>query len=41
LWLLLDSDDGVPRGATGKVDIHCLREMLAEVNQPYGTRVQG
>jgi acyl-CoA synthetase (AMP-forming)/AMP-acid ligase II len=41
VWLLLNSDDDVPRGATGKVDIHCLREMLADANQPYGTRVQG
>jgi hypothetical protein len=28
VWLLLDSDDDVPRGGTGKVDIHRLREML-------------
>jgi acyl-CoA synthetase (AMP-forming)/AMP-acid ligase II len=27
-WLLLDSDDDVPRGATGKVDVRRLREML-------------
>ena len=32
LWLLLQSDDDVPRGATGKVDTHRLREMLIEVN---------
>ena len=30
VWLLLNSDDDVPRGATGKVDIHRLREMLTE-----------
>ncbi|MEE6137801.1 class I adenylate-forming enzyme family protein [Mycobacterium sp. 050128] len=30
VWLLLDSDDDVPRGGTGKVDIRRLREMLAE-----------
>ena len=28
VWLLLASDDDVPRGATGKVDTHKLREML-------------
>jgi acyl-CoA synthetase (AMP-forming)/AMP-acid ligase II len=41
LWLLLDSDDEVPRGGTGKVDVQRLREMLVRGNQPYGTRVQG
>ncbi len=41
LWLLLASDDDVPRGATGKVDTRRLREMLIDANQPYGTRVQG
>ncbi len=30
VWLLLDSDDNVPRGTTGKVDIRRLREMLME-----------
>jgi acyl-CoA synthetase (AMP-forming)/AMP-acid ligase II len=30
VWLLLESDDDVPRGATGKVDIRRLREMLSE-----------
>ncbi|MDM3974976.1 class I adenylate-forming enzyme family protein [Mycobacterium marseillense] len=34
VWLLLDSDDGVPRGGTGKVDIRRLREMLSDANQP-------
>ena len=29
VWLLLDSDDDVPRGATGKVDARRLRELLA------------
>ena len=33
VWLLLDSDDGVPRGGTGKVDARVLREMLIEVDQ--------
>jgi acyl-CoA synthetase (AMP-forming)/AMP-acid ligase II len=29
VWLPVDSDDAVPRGATGKVDVRRLREMLA------------
>ena len=28
VWLLLESDDDVPRGGTGKVDISRLRDML-------------
>jgi acyl-CoA synthetase (AMP-forming)/AMP-acid ligase II len=32
VWLLLDSDDDVPRGSTGKVDIHRLRDMLTKAN---------
>ncbi|MGD1170676.1 AMP-binding protein [Mycobacterium seoulense] len=32
-WLLLDSDDEVPRGGTGKVDAARLREMLTDANQ--------
>jgi acyl-CoA synthetase (AMP-forming)/AMP-acid ligase II len=28
VWLLLDSDDDVPRGSTGKVDVRRLRDML-------------
>lgn len=28
VWLLLGSEDDVPRGATGKVDVQRLREML-------------
>lgn len=39
VWLLLDSDDDVPRGGTGKVDMRRLGEMLAD--QAQGTRVQG
>lgn len=39
VWLLLDSDDDVPRGGTGKVDIRRLREMLSD--QAQGTDVQG
>jgi acyl-CoA synthetase (AMP-forming)/AMP-acid ligase II len=34
VWLLLDSDDEVPRGNTGKVDTRKLREMLIEVSRP-------
>ncbi|HEY9264403.1 MAG TPA: long-chain fatty acid--CoA ligase, partial [Mycobacterium sp.] len=30
VWRLLDSEDAVPRGATGKVDVAALREMLAD-----------
>ncbi|OBI13921.1 AMP-binding protein [Mycobacterium sp. E2327] len=33
-WLLLESDDEVPRGATGKVDVGRLRELLIEANIP-------
>lgn len=33
VWLLLDSDDDIPRGGTGKVDIRRLREMLGDANQ--------
>jgi acyl-CoA synthetase (AMP-forming)/AMP-acid ligase II len=33
LWLVLQSDDDVPRGATGKVDTQRLREMLIAANQ--------
>ena len=31
LWLLVDSDDVIPRGPTGKVDAPRLRELLAVV----------
>jgi acyl-CoA synthetase (AMP-forming)/AMP-acid ligase II len=34
VWVLLESDDDVPRGGTGKVDIPRLREMLIVANQP-------
>jgi acyl-CoA synthetase (AMP-forming)/AMP-acid ligase II len=29
MWLLVDSDDAIPRGSTGKVDARRLRELLA------------
>lgn len=32
MWLLFESDDDVPRGATGKVDIRRLREMLIDAD---------
>jgi acyl-CoA synthetase (AMP-forming)/AMP-acid ligase II len=34
VWLLLESDGDVPRGATGKVDVRRLREMLTEAHEP-------
>lgn len=33
VWLLLDSDDDVPRGGTGKVDVRRLRERLIDASQ--------
>jgi acyl-CoA synthetase (AMP-forming)/AMP-acid ligase II len=33
VWLLVDSADAIPRGSTGKVDVRCLREMLANANR--------
>jgi acyl-CoA synthetase (AMP-forming)/AMP-acid ligase II len=33
VWLLLKSDDEVPRGGTGKVDIRRLRELLIQADQ--------
>jgi acyl-CoA synthetase (AMP-forming)/AMP-acid ligase II len=32
MWLLVDSDDTIPRGPTGKVDARRLRNLLAEAN---------
>ncbi|OBB99039.1 class I adenylate-forming enzyme family protein [Mycobacterium sp. 852002-40037_SCH5390672] len=34
VWLLLGSDDDMPRGGTGKVDVRRLREMLVDAAQP-------
>ena len=31
VWMLLDTDDTVPRGTTGKVDVRRLRALLAEL----------
>ncbi len=30
MWLLVDSDDAIPRGPTGKVDARRLRELLSD-----------
>jgi acyl-coenzyme A synthetase/AMP-(fatty) acid ligase len=30
VWLVVDSDDDIPRGSTGKVDVRRLRALLAE-----------
>jgi acyl-CoA synthetase (AMP-forming)/AMP-acid ligase II len=30
VWLLVDSEDDIPRGTTGKVDVRKLRQLLAE-----------
>jgi acyl-CoA synthetase (AMP-forming)/AMP-acid ligase II len=32
VWRLVPSDDDVPRGATGKVDVRRLRTLLAELD---------
>jgi hypothetical protein len=29
VWLLVDSDDAIPRGGTGKVDVAAIKQMLA------------
>ncbi|MGA7052862.1 MAG: class I adenylate-forming enzyme family protein [Mycobacterium sp.] len=34
VWLLLESDDDVPRGGTGKPDTHRLRAALIEASKP-------
>ncbi|WP_063044365.1 class I adenylate-forming enzyme family protein [Nocardia pseudovaccinii] len=31
IWLLLESDEGIPRGSTGKVDITALRDLLSRL----------
>ena len=33
VWLLVDSDDTIPRGPTGKVDVRRLRELLGDDNR--------
>lgn len=32
IWLLVDSDDAIPRGPTGKADVGGLRAMLADAD---------
>ena len=34
IWLLVDSDETIPRGPIGKVDARRLREMLVTANSP-------
>jgi acyl-CoA synthetase (AMP-forming)/AMP-acid ligase II len=42
VWLLVDSDDAIPRGATGKVDAPRLRELLSNSgNSGTGTAPSG
>jgi acyl-CoA synthetase (AMP-forming)/AMP-acid ligase II len=36
VWLLLESDDDVPRGGTGKLDTRRLREMLVDAQSATG-----
>ncbi|MBD1319381.1 class I adenylate-forming enzyme family protein [Gordonia hankookensis] len=38
VWLLLDSDDPIPRGGTGKVDARGLRELLTRAHTATGDR---
>jgi hypothetical protein len=35
VWLLLDSDETIPRGPTGKVDIRRLRDMFTDPGGKY------
>jgi acyl-CoA synthetase (AMP-forming)/AMP-acid ligase II len=30
VWLLINSDNAIPRGSTGKVDVQRLRAMLTD-----------
>jgi acyl-CoA synthetase (AMP-forming)/AMP-acid ligase II len=32
VWLVVDSDEDIPRGTTGKVDARWLRAMLADTH---------
>lgn len=38
VWLLLDSDEDIPRGSTGKVDVYRLRDLLSSVGTASGAR---
>jgi acyl-CoA synthetase (AMP-forming)/AMP-acid ligase II len=37
VWVLVDSDDAIPRGPTGKVDVRRLRELLGGANGASGS----
>jgi acyl-CoA synthetase (AMP-forming)/AMP-acid ligase II len=37
MWRLVDSDDAIPRGPTGKVDVRRLRELLGDANSDSGS----
>jgi acyl-CoA synthetase (AMP-forming)/AMP-acid ligase II len=37
VWVLVDSDDAIPRGPTGKVDVRRLRELLGGANGAAGS----
>jgi acyl-CoA synthetase (AMP-forming)/AMP-acid ligase II len=38
VWLLVDADDTIPRGPTGKVDVRRLRELLTDANADGSSR---
>ncbi len=40
VWLLVDSDDTIPRGPTGKVDVRRLRDMLTAADSQASDRQQ-
>lgn len=40
VWLAVDSDDAIPRKATGKVDVHELRALLRELGPRAGRGTQ-
>lgn len=37
VWLVLDSDETIPRGGTGKVDVRGLRDLLTRLGSAAGT----
>ena len=39
VWLLVDSDDAIPRGGTGKVDAAALKQMLTTQLESGPTRI--
>lgn len=40
IWVLLESDDSIPRGSTGKVDIAALRELLSRHGRTTDSAVE-